>query len=693
MRIEPGATRPSTTSTLKGVLTRAAAVAGLGAVLVVGGPAAWAEPPMSLTAPVTDSAGVLGGDKGEVEQRLSELQQKEKLDLHVVYVRSFDGVAPTEWAKQTYQKSGLGGNDVLLAVATQDRRYGTYATGTQDFTQQDLQKVNRDDIEPALRKAASGQGSWGDAAIAAAEGFDSVGGGGGGGAGMLVAGGAAALAIGGGAYAFSRRRRKVAADEPRDQGTQSAPGGPPRGRGPQDDVDPGKRAAAALIALDDEIRSSGEELAFAEAQFGTQATATFRDALEKAKAGSVEAFRIQHQIDDGTIAEADRPAAYDRIVTLATDADRVLEEHTEEFQRMRDLQSRAPQLLGDLDRRVGEVRGRLPAAKQQLAALQATYPEQALRTVKANVNQAAALADAAAGLITSGRAHVQEGDRPAAVVSARGAEDALGQATSLLDAVDRAHVDLGQASEKLEKRLASISSDVADAERLGADDPLTREALAAALQAIEHGRAARTGGDPLGALAALDTAENDLDAALQGYRDAEENARRAQAGLDDRFGRVRARLMSIDDSIRTRRGAVGSEARTRISEALRVYNEATGLAGTEPERAASLLNEAERLGEDALRLADDDHDAWGGGYGGGYGGRGWGGGWGGPGRSGGIDLGSLILGGILMGGGGHHGGGGSWGGGDSWGGGGGGFGGGFGGGGDFGGGFGDGGSF
>src|SRR5690625_7508621 len=44
-----------------------------------------------------------------------------------------------------------------------------------------------------------------------------------------------------------------------------------------------KRAGSALVAVDDAIRSSEEELAFAKAQFGLQATDTFSSALDDAK--------------------------------------------------------------------------------------------------------------------------------------------------------------------------------------------------------------------------------------------------------------------------------------------------------------------------------------------------------------------------------------------------------------------------
>lgn len=331
------------------------------------------------------------------------------------------------------------------------------------------------------------------------------------------------------------------------------------------------------------------------------------------------------------------------------------------------------------------MRTRLPVARQQLDGLLARYPATSLQTVQANHNQAAQLVDASASLVASGREHLTNDNRAAAVVSARAAEQALGQASTLLDAIDRAPADLAGIHQVLDARLTSISSDIADAHRLGADDPLTSQAVTAAEQAIAQGRTATDGGDPLAAVSRLERAEHDLDNALVRYREADAHREKVRTVLADRFSHVNARLQSIDETIATRRGAVGSDARTRISEALRLYGVAVQTAETDPDQAQTLLTRAEDLGEEALRRAEEDQNSWRGG--GGYGQR----------RTGGIDPVSMILGGILMGGGHHHGGsGGNWGGGGGFGGGWGG-GGGFGGGGSFGGGggggFGGGGSF
>ena len=172
-------------------------------------------------------------------------------------------------------------------------------------------------------------------------------------------------------------------------------------------------------------------------------------------------------------------------------------------------------------------------------------------------------------------------------------------------------------------------------------------AIVVCMDVLQAGQEAGRGGDPLAALAALDSAEHDLDTVLQPRRQAEEHQDKMRRDFDQRVARVGARLRSIDETIATRRGAVDSGARTRISEALRLFDQAQAVAGEDVNQAAGLLNRAEQLGERALAQANDDVDRWSGP---------------GPQLRGhqGIDIGSLVLGGILLGGGGR--GGGSWGG-------------------------------
>src|SRR5699024_12555377 len=129
-----------------------------------------AEPPFALPEQITDRADVLE-DPDALRAELDELADEEEIQLFAVYVDSFDGQGPEEWTRETYETSGMGGNDVLLAVAVDDRRYGMWTTGASDLEPDDLPEVQGERVEPALA-----DDDWDGAVSAAAEG---LGGGGG----------------------------------------------------------------------------------------------------------------------------------------------------------------------------------------------------------------------------------------------------------------------------------------------------------------------------------------------------------------------------------------------------------------------------------------------------------------------------------------------------------------------------------
>ena len=619
--------------------------------LLVVGPTAQAEEPINLPGPVTDLADVLSSaEEAQVEERIEELQQDTGLQLFVVLVDEFTD--PTgartngpEWARLTSEESGMGHGDLVLAVAVDQRAYGLGDIGG-TMSQQALQRVQLRDVEPRL-----GQDDWAGAAEAAADGFtrEQAGAASGGGISsdrpvrtpssgglgsfpgalfvpLLLGGGAMALV---GAIGRSNRRSSSS-------GRRTAP---PAAKGVSlQDLE--RQSAEALVAMDNAVRSAEEELAFAEAQFGRQRTQTFRDVLERARAAAQEAFSLRQQLDDDDREPDDvRRGMLSRIVELTGEARRTLDEHSQEFATLRSLQDRAPQFLEELTTQARETRDRLPTAEQEIQGLAARHPAQALGTVRTNLEQATNLLDSADGFIVAGRQSLDRDDRPSAVAAARAAEESIGQAAGLLDAISRADADLATSAEQLSRGIASLTSDIQDAQRLAPQEPMVRDAVKRAREAIERAQSARTSGDPLRALADLDVAEHDLDTLLEPMREQEAHATKMQEDFSQRFTRVGARLQSINQTIATRRGAVSSGARTRMSEALRLYEEARTTGPQDPRTAMALLTRAEQLGEQALTEANNDLGSWGGS--GGPGNRG----------GGGIDPWSVILGGILLGGG------------------------------------------
>lgn len=614
-----------------------------------------AEPPGEVDGDITDRAGALGGREADVQAALDALADETPYQLFVVFVDSFDDADPFDWAAETAIDSGMGVDDVLLAVAVEDRQYAISVDDAIPLTDAQLQAIDSERVEPRLSAD-----DWAGAAIGAADGLrDAAGGGTGGGAAggggfsllpVLLVGGLLVVVV----VLVVRSRRRPA-------GVLRGPGGAPTGPAalPTDELN--RRASQALVACDDAVRASEQELGFAQAQFGAESTRAFAQVIATAKQSMARAFTLRQQLDDSTPEdEPQRRAMLLEILGLCEQVDTSLDEQTAEFDRLRDLQARAPEVLDETARRAGEVQGRLPAARATLEQLATTYAPEALASVRGNVEQAEALLDGVRTTVEQGRAALAA-DRGSAVALARAAQDAVAQAVTLLDAVGRAGQDLAQAGARIDAGIASLAADVADAARLAPQDPGVVATAAAAEEALAAARAQRASGDPLATLRRLTDAETALDAALAPAREHAEHAGRAQAQLTEVLGRVTARIRAVADFVETRRGAVGAEARTRLAEAARLAQEAQAASATDPVAALATAGRAEQLVVSAQQLAERDVAGWQQGQGG-YGG---GGGFGTP------SAGSLVLGGILLdqilGGGGRGGGwggsGGGWGGG------------------------------
>ncbi|MGW6553455.1 TPM domain-containing protein, partial [Streptomyces sp. NPDC055051] len=144
------------------------------------------------------------------------------------------------------------------------------------------------------------------------------------------------------------------------------------------------------------------------------------------------------------------------------------------------------------------------------------------------------------------------------------------------------------------------------------------------------------------------------DAALAGARERESGDRRARDLLAQALLTARSELGAASDYVQTHRGAVGSEARTRLAEAGRHLERAEASAADGPQEALAEAQRADGLARRAQELAEQDVRRYGNPDGlGGVSGRGGGGG----GGLGGAVLGGIILGGLFGGGSGGGGGG------------------------------------
>ncbi len=590
-----------------------------------------AAQPLDLPGRITDPDGVLGNQTDEVEAAMDRLEADTPYQLYVVYVDTFDGQDAQTWATATANLSGLGRDDVLLAVATEDRRYDLSADNNIGLSDASLDRV-----QAAVEDELS-QEEWAQSAIVAADTLrtEAAGSSSSGGSGWLIALVVGLLAIAGFfvVRAILRKRRGTAG--PQDGADEADE----LSQLPTDELD--RRSSSALVAIDDAVKTSEQELGFAQAQFGLEATKEFQVALETGKQKVSQAFSLRQQLDDDTPeAEPQARTMMAQIIALCAEVAASLDAESAQFDELRDLQSRAPEVLDTVEQRAGEVETRIAPARSTLAGLFATYPEAALASVANNPDQATQLLAGAREAVTAGRTALEGKDRASAVAHARAAENAVGQAVVLLDAVDSAGEDLAQAGKRLDVAVASITADIADAARLAPGDPAVTARSTEAQAAVADAQAARTGGDPLAALRRLTDAEAAIDAALAPFRESAEQAARAAALLRDTLGRVDSQIRATNSFIETRRGAVGPEARTRLSEAIRYLGEARALQPSDPVRALATAQQADSLAQSAAQLAQRDAATWEqqqngpGMFGGGSGG--------------GNNVGGMVLGGILL---------------------------------------------
>lgn len=632
-------------------------------------PAASATDPLTLTSEVTDVAGVLTADqRAQVQSALDALASATPYQLYVVLLPSFSGKAPLSWVDTTAANSGLGAQDFVLAYTTQaPYQYMLAPASSGQITSSEVTTVAAS-VEDALR-AAKTSGDWSVAPVTAAKGLQAAAtgstattssgstSGSGIGFGTLLLIGLAVIAVI--ALVATARGRRRAAGPP----TLPGPAGGPPVVDPYADVPTAeldRRASAALVRLDDALRSSEQELGFAQAQFGEDTTGQFAQVLAQGKTRATEAFRLRQTLDDDVPdTEPQVRATAAQILALCAQTASELDAQQGAFDQLRSVQERVGDALDAHERAAAGQRARLDPARATLATLAARFPATALASVTGNVDQAQRLLDDVTTTIAQGRAAVGAGDRATAVGFAKAVEGALAQVDRLLDAIDSAGEDLATIVPRLQGAVTSISSDLADAARLAPADPdvTTRAAEARAAVTVAQ-QAAAGSGDPLAALSRITTAEAAIDAALAPWREQDEHAGRTRALVDQTLGRVASAVRATNDYIETRRGAVGPQARTRLAEADRIARQADARKGAEPDAALRDAQQAEQLVAEAQRLAqlDVEHDE--------QNRRGPGGQ-----SGGGLDgLGGMVLGGILLGqvlGGGHHdsGWGGGWGGG------------------------------
>ncbi|MFM9035440.1 MAG: TPM domain-containing protein [Mycobacterium sp.] len=587
-------------------------------------PSAAAEPPFRLPDYVTDNAGALNDRQlAEVQKAVDQLYSERRVRLWVVFVESFAPQGAVGWAQQTQKISDLGSEDAILAVAT-DPKQRSYAflvsPAAAGGSSTKVDNLRRDRIEPALRNS-----DWAGAAVAAANGLANlkgspVGAGSGGGGGgslmpLLLFGGVGVVGIGG-TMLFSRRRRRTQHDAAVSAAKSIDPTDPAAlASVPIDALD--DLSKSIVVEVDNAVRTSANELELAVEEFGEPQTRPFAAAVDNARETLKQAFTVRQKLDDGVPEPLpERRELLTKVVVSAAKANTELNKQSAAFHQMRDLVFNAPERLNALTQKLVTVTARLDPSDQKLAQLRTEFDESALASVARNVNAARERVGFADQAITRGReldAKPVAGEVSDLVDCVRGAESALQQANTMLDAVDSAASDIRRAVSTLPSAIEDIQRGISQASEQLAKGGLAKAAELSAARdaAVKAVSAAQTSGaaDPLGAFTQLTQADADLDRLLATAAEEREASERLQRSYEQALTTAQSRVRSVSDYIDTRRGSIGPEARTRLNEAVRQLEAAEAKRTTAVDEAIKHANGAAMLAAQAQQLANDDVQA------------------------------------------------------------------------------------
>lgn len=602
------------------ILRRSAAAAAILA-LALAATALAADPPR-LDGPITDQVGALDGGASEITRALDVLLEDEGVQLFVLFVDSTEDLTVTEFVDETARINSLGADDALLLVALEDRTDAIWVSESLPITDGELSEVIAGTLEPGLR-----EGDFPAAVIATAEALGRAmspipeptfvpgptvgpgapdGGGSGGGllglVGIVLLGlGIVALLVWGASrLGISVTRWREAEERDRRTGKLA------------------REANALLIALDDRTRASEQEAGFVEAQFGAEEAAPFRTAVAAAKAELGGAFEIRQRLDDS---EPEDPPTRelmlkDIIERLGRGA-AILDAQAARIDELRNLEREAPAILASLPAQADSLSARLPDAAAILRSLTEAYAEPAWAAVKGNVVEASKGIAGARAAIDRGNVAVAAGRGGAAAREIVVAQQGIAGAAALLDAIEVAGRTIRETEASLDAHLEAAEADIAAAREAA---PLDRPAgtpprdseFAEADAAVVAARAAADAipPEPIGAGRAAAAAQRLASELLAAVRaDAEQEARFA-AALDTSIAAARAEVDRAHDFISTRRGGVGRRARTRLAEAERLLAAAEANSVTEPKRAMSDAQRADKLAGEAYSIASMEFARW-----------------------------------------------------------------------------------
>ncbi|MFM2721368.1 coiled-coil domain-containing protein [Microbacterium mcarthurae (nom. nud.)] len=414
------------------------------------------------------------------------------------------------------------------------------------------------------------------------------------------------------------------------------------------DADLARRAELAIVAADERVRLTSDELDFARAELGDKATEDLAAALASVKVHLAEAFQL-HQLNHDEIPDTKEElrTRNARIIQLSEWAEDLLEERTLVLQPKIDAVRRAPETLARVRADRDRLAERVPHAREVVERLAQRYSPSALQQVAGNPEEIQQLLDFAVHTAGVSERRREAGQREQASVALEASTEAVRRAESLLDAIDTFEIEALRAESTLAAVIDDSRNDLAEARR-GRQTPAVLQAMTALERELAALPAAGSRSDPFSALSSLRQANGDLDLARERAARPVPSQEQVDHAIDD----ADRQLAVARGLITGHRGWIGADARTRFVEAerLRAGLPLGPVAEDQRETTLATARRAGALASESLQLAQRDieqsrPDDWGGnGYG--RGGYGRGGGMGGGNMVGGM-LGGLVIGSLL----------------------------------------------
>lgn len=278
-----------------------------------------------------------------------------------------------------------------------------------------------------------------------------------------------------------------------------------------------QQANDRLSQADQEVRDAEKEWDYARAQFGIAATEQFRNRIKEAKQALSRGDSLLKQCRT-TYNPANKKSLASQIINELDTQLGLLRDAQAPFSTKRSEHTALPTRLAEAQERLAEELADVERSREELATIASIYPGTVLAALEDNPNKAASLLTSARSAIESAQAIIDT-DTELATSAVDTAERALLMAYHEMNAIFTAKQDLDHIEDRLGAAIASLSSDIEEADRLQTDRTLLAPLITDARAAITRAQEALIHNDnPLDALEHARSVEAKLDATLDPLR-------------------------------------------------------------------------------------------------------------------------------------------------------------------------------